>query len=135
MVNYAPDTTSRATDWRDDALCREEDPDLFFPIGNTGDAILQADQAKAVCRRCPVMETCGSWALRTGQDAGVWGGMSEDERRAIKRRKSRPRPACGKETAYRRHLAEGEPVDIACQLAHAKQARKDYQPAGRKAAS
>ncbi|MET9396046.1 WhiB family transcriptional regulator [Kitasatospora sp. NPDC002965] len=77
--------------WRDRAVCREEDPELFFPVGNVGPALLQIEEAKAVCRRCPVMETCLLWALETGQDAGVWGGMSEDERRALKSRSVRNR--------------------------------------------
>ena len=72
-------------DWRHRALCRDEDPELFFPIGNTGPAIVQLEQAKAVCRRCPVTDECLSWALESGQDAGIWGGMGEDERRALKR--------------------------------------------------
>jgi len=73
-------------DWRHHAICRDEDPELFFPIGTSGPALLQVEQAKAVCRRCTVTESCLSWALESGQDAGVWGGMSEDERRAVKRR-------------------------------------------------
>ncbi|MEV6131964.1 WhiB family transcriptional regulator [Streptomyces violaceusniger] len=78
-------------DFRAGAACRDEEPDLFFPIGNTGPALLQAEEAKAVCRRCPVMETCLQWALDTNQHYGVWGGMSEDERRAMKRRAARNR--------------------------------------------
>src|ERR687897_314870 len=66
-------------DWRHRALCRDEDPELFFPIGNTGPAIVQLEEAKAVCRRCPVTEECLSWALESGQDAGIWGGMGEVE--------------------------------------------------------
>jgi WhiB family redox-sensing transcriptional regulator len=77
-------------DWRHRALCRDEDPELFFPIGTTGPAAVQVAQAKVVCGRCPVVEPCLSWALETGQDAGVWGGTSEDERRALKRRTARP---------------------------------------------
>jgi WhiB family redox-sensing transcriptional regulator len=73
-------------DWRHEAACRDEDPELFFPIGNTGPALLQIDEAKAVCQSCSVTEECLLWALDTGQDAGVWGGLSEDERRAVKRR-------------------------------------------------
>ncbi len=73
-------------DWRNSAACRTEDPDLFFPIGTSGPALLQTEQAKAVCRRCPVREQCLQWALRTGQSMGVWGGTSEEERRALKRR-------------------------------------------------
>ena len=80
-------------DWRHRAACLDEDPELFFPIGNTGPALLQIEEAKAVYRRCPVMETWLQWALESGQDAGVWGGMSEDERRALKRRNARARRA------------------------------------------
>jgi WhiB family redox-sensing transcriptional regulator len=75
-------------DWRDEALCQEEDPELFFPIGSTGPALEQIEQAKNICRRCPVTEECLRWALDSGQDAGVWGGMSEIERRELKRRYS-----------------------------------------------
>ncbi|MEU9560097.1 WhiB family transcriptional regulator [Streptomyces fumanus] len=72
--------------WREFAACRDEDPDLFFPIGTSGPALLQTEQAKAVCHRCPVRDQCLRWALDTGQSIGVWGGTSEDERRALKRR-------------------------------------------------
>jgi WhiB family transcriptional regulator, redox-sensing transcriptional regulator len=78
-------------DWRHRAACMEEDPELFFPIGNTGPALLQVEEAKAVCRRCPVIDDCLAWALESGQDAGVWGGLSEEERRALKRRAARSR--------------------------------------------
>jgi WhiB family transcriptional regulator, redox-sensing transcriptional regulator len=77
-------------DWRYSALCRDEDPELFFPIGTTGPALMQVDRAKAVCARCPVQRDCLEWALITGQDAGVWGGMSEEERRALKRTSTEP---------------------------------------------
>jgi WhiB family redox-sensing transcriptional regulator len=76
-------------DWRHRAACRDEDPELFFPVGTSGPALLQITDAKAVCRRCPVSAECLNWALTSGQDAGVWGGMSEDERRAVKRRSAR----------------------------------------------
>jgi WhiB family redox-sensing transcriptional regulator len=74
------------TDWRHNAVCREEDPELFFPRGETGPSVTQIDEAKTVCHRCPVMDTCLRWALTTRQDAGVWGGRSESERRRILRR-------------------------------------------------
>ena len=80
-------------DWRHEAACLDSDPELFFPIGNTGPALLQIEEAKAVCRRCGVTEECLKWALETGQDAGVWGGLSEDERRALKRRTARAKRA------------------------------------------
>jgi len=78
-------------DWRHRAACRDEDPELFFPIGTTGPALRQVDEAKAVCRRCTVVEDCRSWSLETGQEAGVWGGLSEDERRAVLSRSARMR--------------------------------------------
>jgi WhiB family redox-sensing transcriptional regulator len=78
-------------DWRHDAVCREADPELFFPVGSTGPALLQIEEAKAVCRRCPVMGQCLQWALESRQETGVWGGMSEDERRAMRRRAARHR--------------------------------------------
>ncbi|GAA1521283.1 WhiB family transcriptional regulator [Sphaerisporangium rubeum] len=78
-------------DWRHRAACRDVDPELFFPIGNTGPALMQIEEAKQVCRSCPVVDSCLKWALESGQDAGVWGGLSEDERRALKRRSARTR--------------------------------------------
>jgi WhiB family transcriptional regulator, redox-sensing transcriptional regulator len=78
-------------DWRHRAICRHVDPELFFPIGTTGPAAVQVEEAKAVCRRCPVVNDCLQWALSSGQDAGVWGGLDEDERRALRRRGVRAR--------------------------------------------
>src|SRR5258708_17067099 len=69
-------------DWRNYAACRDVDPELFFPIGNTGPALLQIDEAKQVCARCKVSEACLQWALDSGQDSGVWGGLREDDLRA-----------------------------------------------------
>jgi len=79
-------------EWRDRAACRSEDPDLFFPIGTSGPSLLQTEQAKAVCRRCPVREECLRWALDTGECMGVWGGTSEMERRALRRRQRASAP-------------------------------------------
>jgi WhiB family redox-sensing transcriptional regulator len=83
-------------DWRHRAACRAEDPELFFPVGTTGPAALQIEEAKAVCRRCPAIEQCLNWALTSGQEHGVWGATDEDERRSIKRRAARRR---GRSTA------------------------------------
>lgn len=73
-------------DWSDRAACLTEEPELFFPIGNTGPAQMQIEQAKAVCHRCPVIDACLQFALASGQSAGIWGGLTEDERRALQRR-------------------------------------------------
>lgn len=79
--------------WRNRAACLDENPELFFPIGNTGPALVHIEEAKAVCHSCKVAETCLEWAMESGQDSGVWGGLSEDERRALKRRNARTRRA------------------------------------------
>lgn len=78
-------------DWRHKAACRDVEPELFFPIGTTGPALRQVEEARAVCQRCDVTETCLNWAIETGQDAGVWGAMNEDERRSLKRKRARAR--------------------------------------------
>ncbi|EEJ53842.1 WhiB family transcriptional regulator [Mobiluncus mulieris] len=80
-------------DWRDQAACLTVDPELFFPVGNTGPALAQIEEAKAVCATCAVLDVCLKWALDNNQDSGVWGGTSEDERRALKRRNARQRRA------------------------------------------
>ena len=77
--------------WRNRAACLDEDPELFFPIGNTGPALLQIQAAKAVCARCEVVENCLRLALDSGKDTGVFGGLSEEERRALKRQTARAR--------------------------------------------
>jgi WhiB family transcriptional regulator, redox-sensing transcriptional regulator len=84
---------STTMDWRDKAACLTADPELFLPVGNTGPAVDQIDKAKSVCARCSVTEQCLQYALETNQDSGVWGGLSEDERRALKRRAARARRA------------------------------------------
>jgi len=73
------------SDWRDRALCQHEDPELFFPVGTSGPALAQIERARAVCHRCPVADQCLRWALVTGQDAGLWGGLTPEERRALRR--------------------------------------------------
>ncbi|WP_053851826.1 WhiB family transcriptional regulator [Streptomyces sp. NRRL B-24085] len=75
--------------WRERAACRDVDPDLFFPIGTAGLTLVQVDEAKAVCARCPVRERCLQWALAAGQVEGIWGGTTESERRATRRRSVR----------------------------------------------
>ena len=72
-------------DWRDRSACRDTDPDLFFPIGTTGAAIEQIDAAKAVCRECEAQGPCLEFALATNQEAGVWGGTAEEERRKLRK--------------------------------------------------
>jgi WhiB family redox-sensing transcriptional regulator len=91
--HLTPLNKEKTMDWRDSAACLTVDPELFFPVGNTGPAVDQIEKAKAVCARCTVTEQCLQYALETSQDSGVWGGLSEDERRALKRRAARARRA------------------------------------------
>ena len=69
--------------WREQAACLHEDPELFFPTGKTDAALDQIEAARVICHRCEVAETCLNWAVEFGQDAGVWGRLSADERRAL----------------------------------------------------
>jgi WhiB family redox-sensing transcriptional regulator len=85
--NLAPDT------WRERAACRSVDPDLFFPVGVTGPSADYVRAAKAVCASCPVQEPCLDYAIETGQDAGIWGGTSEEERRVRRHGQVRRRSA------------------------------------------
>jgi WhiB family redox-sensing transcriptional regulator len=90
-------------DWRHRAACRDEDPELFHPVGSSGPALLQIAEAKTVCRRCPVVSLCLTEALGMKDCSGVWGGMSEDERDALKRRQAR--------TRQRSHVVEEPPEE------------------------
>ena len=71
--------------WRSAAACRSADPELFFPISDSGPALKQAAEAKAICATCRVRRECLAFALRTGQVHGIWGGMTERERAAVRR--------------------------------------------------
>ena len=75
--------TARAN-WRDDAACRDADPDLFFPIGTAGPALRQIGAAKRICRTCPAQARCLAWALDNRVIDGVWGGTTGEERHAMR---------------------------------------------------
>lgn len=86
-MNYTgsvPDTATRTTDWLSTAPCKAE-PEAMFP----GTLTHEIEHAKAYCRRCPAVERCLQWALDTGTEHGVWGGLTEDERRTLTRRAAR----------------------------------------------
>lgn len=85
-TGQAPDTI-RSADWRASAPCKA-DPDAMYP-GSFGADI---DYAKSFCRSCPSVERCLQWALETGEEWGVWGGLSEGERRKLRRRKAAKLP-------------------------------------------
>jgi WhiB family redox-sensing transcriptional regulator len=81
--------------WREHAACQGEDPELFFPVGETGPALEQIAEAKQLCAECPVRQECLRFAIDTRQDYGIWGGLTREERRKVRRREQRAarRPA------------------------------------------
>lgn len=80
--------------WRARAACKDADPELFFPPPS--DAEKAARRAKAICAGCPVRPECLAEALGNRIEFGVWGGLTEDERKS-----ERPR---------RRHRAVSPPA-------------------------
>lgn len=70
VLAYRPDP-----EWTLTAACRGGDPEVFFSKDTT--------EAKAFCARCPVLEACRRFALRNAVPDGVWGGLTEDERKAL----------------------------------------------------
>ncbi len=89
MSHYAGSVpeTPRADDWREAAACRTEDPEIFFGSSQTDAGKADIRHAKVICWRCPSRPECGQWALAEGIPHGVFGGMSDAERRAILRRR------------------------------------------------
>ena len=74
--------------WRNQAACRDTDPELFFPVGTSGPALAQVTEAKRVCAGCPVLTQCREFAL-AHQAAGVAGGLTEQERSKARARRRR----------------------------------------------
>ncbi len=73
-------------DWRSQAICAKTDPDLWFSPG-----AVEHREAKRICRDCPVRSQCLSYAIEAPVDHGVWGGLTERERR--RRRRLNPQVA------------------------------------------
>lgn len=71
------------------AACATVEPELFFPNYNEGGR-LDEEEAKAVCRRCPLMYGCLEFALHTGDQWAILGGMTPAERNSLKRRNKAP---------------------------------------------
>lgn len=71
--------------WKTQGECTKFDLELMFPIGTTGPAALQIQAAKAVCAVCPVAAECLRWAEEQHEYYGVWGGLTEEERKEQRR--------------------------------------------------
>lgn len=105
-------TSRRAPDWRDTALCRTRDPEQFFPKGFDGPWALVIEEAKAVCRRCPAATACLTFALDESIGHGIYGGLTENERRSLRRAASRGRDVNAQAEAARQPKPP-EPRNIA----------------------
>jgi WhiB family redox-sensing transcriptional regulator len=73
-------SAAAAAGWQDRGLCAQTDPEAFFPDKGESTRL-----AKLVCARCPVRPECLEYALESGERFGVWGGLSERERRQLRR--------------------------------------------------
>ncbi len=73
-----------APDWKDRAACAGYPNALFFPAAETSNG--QIEKATAICSICRVADDCLEYALETNQRAGIWGGTTEDERKALRRK-------------------------------------------------
>jgi WhiB family redox-sensing transcriptional regulator len=69
--------------WQDLANCRGADPDLFFPERGAS-----TRTAKGICRECSVRTECLEFAIVSSEKFGIWGGLSERERRKIRRERA-----------------------------------------------
>lgn len=81
-------------DWQAYAACRGMEPNLFF---ESSDSTSEEEMARRICRRCPVLSPCRSYAIEAGEPYGIWGGLSPRERRLLRLRckwiPARPRNA------------------------------------------
>jgi WhiB family redox-sensing transcriptional regulator len=79
-VSVLPPNPSPPDYWQDRAACFGVDPDLFFPVSEE-----EAGPALTFCNTCRIREECLAWALKNGERYGVWGGLTEQQRRRLQR--------------------------------------------------
>lgn len=94
QANEPAATDDAAESWQEFANCLGVDPDLFFPERGAS-----TKEAKQVCQSCVVREDCLEYALANGEKFGIWGGLSERERRRIRRQRALARAAQQSRTA------------------------------------
>lgn len=70
-----------SSDWRDLAACIGQDPDLFWPVGDSAWVKQQTARAKVICARCPVVDECLALGVQLDEHDGIWGGTTKDERK------------------------------------------------------
>ena len=94
IVRGLPDQDPAARSWQSKANCLGVDPELFFPERGAS-----TREAKEVCRGCVVQSECLEYAIAHGEKFGIWGGLSERERRKVRRSRSIARRVGGAASA------------------------------------
>lgn len=104
------------SEWRDEALCATHEPELFYPDPSDRAGI---KFAKGICTACPVIDQCRAEAIANKEDFGVWGGLSERDRRRIHRQRnpSIQREICGTIRGYLKHIGMRERSCTRCRAA------------------
>lgn len=108
VSSYAPDTLERPHSWGEQAACLSADPDLFFADGDDAKSRADREMARQICGRCPSRPDCLSDALERDERAGMWGGLTADERRGLI-----PYRPVARKAAPRRETADGAPGEQA----------------------
>jgi WhiB family transcriptional regulator, redox-sensing transcriptional regulator len=72
-------------EWRAAGACLSADPEIFFPVSGAGASARQIAEAKRICARCLVRQECLSFAMRTGEAHGIWGGTTPEDRTKARR--------------------------------------------------
>jgi WhiB family transcriptional regulator, redox-sensing transcriptional regulator len=103
-------TADNLAEWWTLAACQSADPDLFFPISGSGPARVQVERAKAVCAGCPVRSDCLRYALAAGPLQGVWGGLTEEERRLLRQREAKARMRAARRSGARARVTRFGPA-------------------------
>jgi WhiB family transcriptional regulator, redox-sensing transcriptional regulator len=103
-------TADNLAEWWSLAACQSADPDLFFPISGAGPARMQVERAKAVCAGCPVRSDCLRYALAAGPLQGVWGGLTEEERRLLRQREAKARLRASRRSGARGRVTRFGPA-------------------------
>lgn len=97
-------------DWRSDAACQHEDPEVFFATGKGAPAARQVTKAKSVCARCPVRDECRDYANTVNGLEGVFGGLLYPDEHPLKQQKP-PVPKEAPPRLHNRWLFGGPPAD------------------------
>ena len=108
------------TDWQDNAACRGEPTDMWFPARGE-----ESIYAKAICNECPVREQCLEYSLEIPNLIGIWGGLSGKERRKLKHVRAQRKPIRhGTASGYKQHLERDIPMCEPCRKANSQAVMK-----------